>query len=204
MTAHQHSIKLRIRSSGTVGFGIRILLAGFILAISPLSSAQIGVHKTLDTFLQENFEHAPSNETLWLNEDIRSELSAVLERNYRGLRIRYWRLADRTVWIMNELGKERPITSAVAVENDKIIAVSILEYRESRGGEVQLPSFRKQFINAGLDKKGKLNQRIDGITGATLSVRSLNRSVIAALKLHRLVTTQNSSTGRAQMLSKVP
>ena len=168
------------------GLMMRSVIFLVLILISSTSRSQVGVYQTLDSFLAENFDHTPSKETLWLNDEIRTELSTVLDRNYRGLRIRYWRDHDRTAWILNEIGKERPITSGIVVERGKIVAVSVLEYRESRGGEVQLASFRRQFIDASLNNKGKLDHRIDGVTGATMSVRTLSRSAIAALKLHSI------------------
>lgn len=164
----------------------RFVLFFVLILFSSTSRSQVGVYQTLGSFLAENFETTPNNETLWLNDEIRSELSGVLDRDYRGLRIRYWRDDDRTAWILNEIGKERPITSGIVVENGKIVAVSVLEYRESRGGEVQLASFRRQFIDASLNDNGQLDHRIDGVTGATMSVRTLSRSAIAALKLHAI------------------
>jgi hypothetical protein len=165
---------------------VRSVLFLVLILFSSTSRSQVGVYQTLDSFLAENFDTPPNNETLWLNDEIRSELSGVLDRDYRGLRIRYWRDDVRTAWILNEIGKERPITSGIVVEHGKIVAVSVLEYRESRGGEVQLASFRRQFIDASLNNKGKLDHRIDGVTGATMSVRTLNRSAVAALKLHSM------------------
>jgi len=166
---------------------------------SSLALAQVGTYQTMDSFLSETFVETPSNETLWLNDEVRAELSAALDRQYRGLRIRYWRSGARTAWVLNEIGKERPITIGIAVEQDKIVAVSILEYRESRGGEVKLASFRRQFVDAGLNQKGKLDKRVQGITGATMSVRTLNRSATAALKLHARVTA-----GSYAPVSKAP
>lgn len=155
-----------------------------VLCIAPLAQAQVGVYQTLDSFLETSFTAPPSSETLWLNDDIRAQLGDALDRNYRGLRIRYWRLGDRTAWVLNEIGKERPITSGITIEEGKIVSISVLEYRESRGGEVKLASFRRQFVNVGLTKKNKLDKRIQGITGATMSVRTLSRSSVAAIKLH--------------------
>lgn len=164
----------------------RFVLFFVLILISSTSQSQVGVYQTLDSFLAESFDTTPNNETLWLNDEIRSALSGVLDRDYRGLRIRYWRDGERTAWILNEIGKERPITTGIVVEHGKIVALSVLEYRESRGGEVQLASFRRQFIDARLNNKGKLDHRIDGVTGATMSVRTLNRSAVAALKLHSI------------------
>jgi len=180
---------------------MRVLFFLGLLLATPAWS-QVGVYQTLDSFLQESFVAAPSKETLWLNDEIRTELTSVLDRSYKGLRIRYWREGARTAWILNEIGKERPITAGIVVENDRIIGVSILEYRESRGGEVRLPSFRRQFIDVGLNKKARLDKRIQGITGATLSVRTLRRCAIAALKLHNIAGLTESKINNLDVSSR--
>lgn len=172
-------------------FDMRYLVFTLLLISSPFAWSQIGTYQTLQAFLAESFDNAPDNQTLWLNAPVRAELGDVLDRPFRGLRLRYWSLGDRTAWVLNEIGKERPITTAIAVEDGKIVAMSVLEYRESRGGEVRLPSFRRQFLDAALNQRGKLNQRIQGITGATLSVQTLNRSAVAALKLHEFAMARN-------------
>lgn len=181
--------------SSQIGVEMRYLILSFLLlgAVTSTTLAQIGVYQTLESFNAEVFTRSPDSETLWLNDDIRDQLSTILNRTYGQLRIRYWRSGERTAWIFNEIGKERPITSAIAVDGGKIVHVSILEYRESRGGEVKLESFRRQFVDAQLTEKDKLTKKINGITGATLSVKTLNRSAIAALKLHEIVMQNDRS-----------
>ena len=69
----------------------------------------------------------------------------------------------------------------MAIENNQIVAVDVLVYRESRGGEVQQNFFTKQFQGLTLDKNDKLSKKIDGITGATLSVWALQKVARLAL-----------------------
>jgi hypothetical protein len=96
-------------------------------------------------------------------------------------------IGRRAGWIFEEIGKELPITVAVVIEERKIIDLTVLEFRESRGGEVVYPFFTGQFNSVKL-KTGKtysLDKSIDGITGATLSVRALKKVATLALYCHQ-------------------
>ena len=64
--------------------------------------------------------------------------------------------------------------------------VDILTYRESRGYEVRHDFFTRQFKGAAL-KGDKLTNRIDGISGATLSVWAVTNVSEWALYLHEQV-----------------
>ena len=97
----------------------------------------------------------------------------VLGHPYPSLRLRYWQSGNRTAWIVDEIGKERPITIGVVVEEGHIIDVQVLAYRESRGGEVRHPFFLNQFAGLSLKNDSRLSGPVDGISGATLSVRAL-------------------------------
>ena len=72
--------------------------------------------------------------------------------------------------------------------------MSVLQFRESRGWEIRYPFFTQQFDGVRLDKNDKLNERIDGITGATLSVRAATRSANLALVLSEYIRQQNQET----------
>ena len=84
---------------------------------------------------------------------------------------------------MEEIGKERPITIGVVVVDDTIQSVSVLAFLESRGWEVRYPFFTDQFSGARLDETQQLSSHIDGITGATLSVRAVTNVARLALYL---------------------
>ena len=53
--------------------------------------------------------------------------------------------------------------------------LKVLAFRESRGWEVNHDFFTNQFKQNSLDANLRLNQPIDGISGATLSVRALTK-----------------------------
>lgn len=136
-------------------------------------------------FLREAFAQPAVPEVLWLTAELRPAVRAILGRDIAAARLRYWRVGHRTAWVLEEIGKEMPITAGIVVEDNHIERMRILVYRESRGGEVQSPAFTRQFADARLTTEQQLDRHIDGIAGATLSVRALNRLARLALLLHQ-------------------
>jgi hypothetical protein len=63
----------------------------------------------------------------------------------------------------------------------------VLAFRESRGWEIRYPFFTDQFSGLTLAPDGYLSKPIDGITGATLSVRAVERVTRLALWLNAQV-----------------
>jgi hypothetical protein len=104
------------------------------------------------------------------------------------MRLRYWQQDNETVWILDEIGKEAPITVGIHIKDHAIVRTKVLVYRESRGDEVRHDFFTDQFKSAKLDDQTQLDQHIDGITGATLSVRALTKLSRIALWLNNYVT----------------
>lgn len=135
----------------------------------------------LDDFLEKKQLQAVQPKTLWLNQALKKRAEAILDHPYQGLRVRYWQSGQRTVWILDEIGKEQPITTGIIIENGKILSVDVLAYRESRGAEVQQLFFTRQFQGLTLMSTDKLSKKIDGITGATLSVWALQKVARLAL-----------------------
>lgn len=84
--------------------------------------------------------------------------------------------------IADEQGKYRPITFMAGVDDSHhIVDVRVLVYRESRGGEVRQTRFLKQYRGKSLESPIRINRDIVNITGATISVNSLNAGVRKAL-----------------------
>jgi hypothetical protein len=125
----------------------------------------------------------PEQRTLWVDATLRQRTQDALGFAPPGLRVRYWSAAGRTAWILDEIGKERPITFGIVVEQQRIVAVRVMAFRESRGGEIRYPFFSEQYAGAALGADGALDRPIDGITGATLSVRASGRAARLALWL---------------------
>ncbi len=130
-----------------------------------------------------------------MNKELKAEISDLVDYQISGLRLRYWQHQQTSAWILEEIGKEEFITMGLIVKNGLLQSVEVLEYRESRGGEIQHPFFTKQFVDARLlNDSGqlKLDRHIDGITGATLSVRAMTKVTKVALFLHQKVTATNN------------
>lgn len=125
----------------------------------------------------------PKVSTLWLTADDKQQIQQLLGVPYQGLRIRYWRGATDSAWVLEAIGKERPITFGVVVRQQAIVAFEVLAYRESRGGEIRHAPFRAQFEQAHLAPDGRLDRTIDGITGATMSVDASRNMARLALWL---------------------
>lgn len=144
-------------------------------ALVPFGAARAEVYQEPDAFVAEIFGGKPAPKVLWLTPELQARASAILGHPPAQLRQRYWADAHRSVWILEEIGKEEPITAGFVVVDGRIDHVRVLVYRESRGGEVRQPAFVSQFKSAGLAKGDRLDRDIDGIVGATLSVGAMER-----------------------------
>ena len=158
-----------------------------------VAAGRSALHDGAEAFLRSQLgDPLPAAKRLWLKGDLRNRVTALLGHPYPQLLLRYWRKGDQTVWILEEIGKELPITVAIHVKAGKIARLAILAYRESRGGEVQRPAFTAQYQGSALARQGRngpaLDRPIDGISGATLSVRAVTRLARLALLLHAHVT----------------
>ncbi len=84
--------------------------------------------------------------------------------------------------ILDEVGKYEPITFIVAIDPAfHVRKVAIMVYREGRGGEVRYPRFLYQYRGKTTDDPIRVRRDIVNISGATLSVRAVNRGVRKAL-----------------------
>ncbi|MCB1051255.1 MAG: FMN-binding protein [Acidobacteria bacterium] len=107
-------------------------------------------------------------------------------------RIRAWKaLRDGKCvgWVFedNVIGKHEFITYAVAVAvSGEVLDVAILSYRETHGGEIMRPEWLAQFKGKTVDQPFKIDVDIDGISGATLSVRNVSDGVKKLLVLTQM------------------
>jgi hypothetical protein len=164
--------------------GLVLLIASLLLAVPSAHADR--VYQQPDAFVADAFGgHAPAPSVLWLSGDLKTEVHSLLDHDYPALRIRYWGLGKRSVWVLDEIGKEAPITVGIVVENNRIAKMRVLIFRESRGWEIESPAFIQQYLGAALKPDQTLDRSIDGISGATLSVRALSKLSRLALLLHR-------------------
>ncbi len=153
-----------------------------------------GVYQDPVAFVQEAFDgKPPAARILWLTSDIRPVAEKILSHKPTTRRVRYWASRQRSVWILDEIGKDQPITVGIIINQGKLEKIKILVFRESRGDEVRYPSFTDQFTRASLTDEYQLDQTVDGISGATLSVRAVKKLSRLALYYHNKITVSHDS-----------
>lgn len=177
------------------------VILGLILGvgISPVTMAgeALGgamVYADADDYVTQAFSTSepPQVSTLWPAPELRDQLKDILGHK-PSLRFRYWGKNGKTVWVLDEVGKDQPITAGVVIEQGKISDMQVLVFRESRGWEIKHDFFTNQFAKLWLKQNHRLSAPIDNITGATLSVKAMTRMARAALLLHEH-SNQNIST----------
>lgn len=174
-----------MRSSRKVNC-IKQLLLLFTLMGVTLCAAAIGTYQEPADFIAETFSgDVPKVSKIWIKKDLSEKINEIMEHDLGVLRLRYWKKNKRSAWILEEIGKEKPITAGVVVNDNKIENIRVLAFRESRGWEVRYPFFTDQFSDATLVGKLRLDKNIDGISGATLSVKAMEKMARLALLLHQ-------------------
>ena len=172
----------------------RILIAASLFLCAAGAVGARGVYQEPDQFLDETFAGAtPAPKALWITPDLREGVTRILGHPPAAMRMRYWAQDGRTAWIVEEVGKEKPITTGIVVNAGAIERVKVLIFRESRGWEVRHDFFTDQFDGATLNGEGQLDRTIDGISGATMSVSALTRLARVVLYLDNHVNAGNIS-----------
>ena len=147
-----------------------------------------GTYLEPEQFLINTFaDQVPKPKKIWIKKDLKSEIRKIMGHDLGVIRIRYWDDGSKTAWILEEIGRDKPITVGIAVKENKIEQLNVLIFRESRGWEVKYPFFTDQYKQLTLVKDKQLNKKIDGISGATLSVNALTKLARLALYLDEQV-----------------
>lgn len=159
-----------------------VSVVALVMAMGSATAAE-KVYEKPSAFLQRHFGAIPKTRVIELDRTLQRGLKEVLGHAYSERRIRYWQQGGKTAWILEEIGKTEPITTGFVVKGGQLVEVKVLIYRESHGWEVSRPFFTKQFVGAQLSNGNRMDRGIDGIVGATLSVRALTKLSAAALYL---------------------
>lgn len=155
-----------------------------MVLLAAMAPAQEDVYQKPSAFIAEVFSgKVPKAGVLNLSTRQQDEIKRLIGRRYEASRVRYWSDGAKTAWILEEIGKTKPITVGYVTSKGKILSVKVLIYRESHGWEVRQEFFTRQFREASLEGDGKLTKRVDNIAGATLSTRALTRLAKLALYL---------------------
>lgn len=150
-----------------------------------LPSVAVGNTFKIDNedFIAQHSSKQTKPSYVWLTGEIKKKTKKILDHKYYSMRVPYWHGDDgKTIWILEEIGKEKPITVGIVIKDKTIHSLRILAFRESRGWEVKFPYFTDQFDGLTY-RKDKLSGHIDSISGATLSVRAVSKVSKLALYL---------------------
>lgn len=99
--------------------------------------------------------------------------------------------------VLNERGKYRPITFMVGATPElRVRGVEVMVYREDRGEEVRYERFLRQYRGKRAGDPVRTHRDITNVTGATISVRSMNRGVRKALAVMETVYGAESVAAR--------
>ena len=168
---------------------------GYLPSAYASSSEQHQFELSAEDYIRNAFAgNVPIAERVWVRGKLKQTIEQILQHKSTFLRAKYWQSAQKSVWILDEIGKDKPITVGITVLHEQgkstLLDVKVLAFRESRGWEIKHKFFTRQFVGLGLlsaSRKPKLDNAIDGITGATLSVRALKKLAKIALILDQFV-----------------
>ncbi|MBK6288981.1 MAG: FMN-binding protein [Gammaproteobacteria bacterium] len=161
----------------------RACAAAVLMAAAVLAQAED--YLSGEQFLASAFaDTRPEQKTLWISNDMRQRAGihrcGAVEAcgcvTGAPVRAPPGAGADRQGAADNALG--------FVIEAERIVDVQVLSFRESRGWEIRYPFFTAQYRGVALREGRALSREVDGITGATLSVRAVNRAATLALWLN--------------------
>ncbi|MFB6239975.1 MAG: FMN-binding protein, partial [Gemmatimonadota bacterium] len=102
---------------------------------------------------------------------------------------------------LEERGKYRPITMMVGIAPDFTVhGVEVMVYREDRGEEVRFDRFLQQYRDKDTGDPIRTYRDIMNVTGATISVHSVNDGVRRALHTVELLYGGGQETAAAHAL----
>ena len=164
------------------------LLLGLMLFINSFAATADTVYETPDNFIKNTVGEMTKPSVIWLDKSTQADITRILGHPYPQARLRYWRKNETTAWVLEDIGKEYPITAGFVVilkagNHSEIERAQVLIYRETRGMEIHLPAFLQQFTGNHLENE-QLTKAVDGISGATLSVNAMKKMAILALTLN--------------------
>lgn len=159
-------------------------------SLSVVSVAYCAQYLTIEQAQQSAFPDADdwSVDASPISDAVRRELHAAGADIRRPKRWRALRGETLLGWFFVDevIGKSEMITYSLAINADgSVRAVEVLTYRETHGGEVALPAWRRQFVGKRATDPVRLGTDIRNISGATLSSRHLSDGIRGLLQLQQ-------------------
>ena len=136
--------------------------------------------KTIKSFYQKEIKL--ENKKISIPKNLKKTIQSKVKQKFYRDQIYYWviDIDDKKHYALldNTIGKTMPITFLVLFnENQEVIHSSIVKYREGYGSEISGRHWLDQFLGMKNDSLFKFKKEIDGITGATISVKSFTKGI---------------------------
>ena len=130
---------------------------------------------------------------LKLDKEMKKEVENQVKQKFYRDKLYYWTISqdDTTIayaFLDNVIGKSMPITFLVILNiNGDIINTNVIKYREAYGGEVSYKGWLQQFLYRNNNSSYHLGKDINGISGATISVKSMSKGIQKITTLYPLI-----------------
>ena len=157
----------------------KILITLFISSLIISSEIKEASLKTIQSFYKDSIEII--DKKFKISSNIKKKIQNKVKQKFFRDQIYYWIIKKDGknigyVLLDNSIGKSMPITYLAIFDSDQqIIHSSIIKYREGYGGEVAGKKWLAQFNGMRRDSLYSFSKDIAGISGATISVRSVTK-----------------------------
>lgn len=170
------------------------LMAAGLLTWAPAARAE-GIYLTEAQLCAKLFPEAPktSDTTVSLTDAEMAQVSRLFgyrleQRSYKVISVADDKGQRGTIFLLDVMGQNAPITFGVGVTPDGIVrGVEVVAYREPRGEEIRAPRFLRQLQGKSLANPLKLGVDVDAVSGATISSRSATLAARKALALAQVL-----------------
>ena len=157
-----------------------ILILSIIFSILFSSEIKEKTNKAINKYYNQEIEI--NHFKFSIPKKIKKEIQNKVKQKFYKDQIYYWTIKVNNklhyALMDNTIGKTMPITFLVIFnEKQEVIHSSIIKYREAYGGEIGGKQWLSQFIGMQNDSLYKYSKEINGITGATLSVKSFTKGI---------------------------
>ena len=133
---------------------------------------------------------------LLLDKQVKKKVENKVKQKFYRDKLYYWNITkgDSTMayaFLDNVIGKSMPITFLVILNiNGNIINTNVIKYREAYGGEVGNKGWLRQFLYRDNNSSYNIGKDINGISGATISVKSMSKGIQKITTLYPLIQNQ--------------
>lgn len=155
------------------------ILLTALLSLIGLSAAAESPERFAETVLGA----LPAEQKVRLSGDVKEGVQEAYGGRYPGFFVSYWQQNDQRVWALKARGRHGFVHAGLVVQEGRLLQIKVLSSKEQRGRIIETPRFLDQFTGAGLKSGSKLDQRVDGISGATYSVNAIKKMACVALYL---------------------